>query len=71
MAITSQPFIRFTSFNFWVAALDVLYKGSRPYFGRQSALPENTADTHTDDVKTITPDTSQTWGVMSTESSHF
>ncbi len=25
MAITSQPFIRFTSFNFWLVALDSLY----------------------------------------------
>ncbi len=26
MTITSQPFVRFTSFNFWVTALDVLYQ---------------------------------------------
>ena len=25
MAITSQPFILFTSFNFWLAGLDSLY----------------------------------------------
>ncbi len=25
MAITSQPFIRFTSFNFWLVALEFLY----------------------------------------------
>ncbi len=25
MVITSQPFVRFTSFNYWVAALAVLY----------------------------------------------
>ncbi len=25
MAITLQPFVRFTSFNFWVPALDVFY----------------------------------------------
>ena len=25
MAITLQPIVRFTSFNFWVTALDVLY----------------------------------------------
>ncbi len=44
MAITSQPFVRFTSFNFWVAALDVLYNRGlvADRFGRQSALSENT-----------------------------
>ncbi len=25
MSITSQPFVRFTCFNFWLAALDLLY----------------------------------------------
>ncbi len=25
MAITSQPYIQFTSFNFWLVALDFLY----------------------------------------------
>ena len=35
MAITSQPFVRFTSFNFWVAALEVLYH-STPIAGPQT-----------------------------------
>ena len=26
MAITSQPFVRFTSFNFWLVGLDALYQ---------------------------------------------
>ncbi len=26
MAVTSQPFVRFTSFNFWLAALGALYQ---------------------------------------------
>ena len=25
MAITLQPFVRFTSFNFWLVGLDALY----------------------------------------------
>ncbi len=35
--------------------------------GRESGNRQTDTDTQTDDVKTITPDMSQTWGVMNVE----